>query len=313
MKKMHILSNSHLDREHRHEFQETRLMMVKMLDDVIEIMEQDENYKFFTLDGQAIVLDDYLEMRPMMKERLEALINAGRIQIGPWYSLVDCYSVDPESIVRNLLVGKRVCDNYQGAMPVGYSIFSFGQMAQLPQIYAGFGIHDIVFYKGASTAVFPNSEFIWRAPDGTEAFTTRLGREKRWNFFFDFDIPVILGGNAKMPGWQSKFTDEVKLFHFADDNFKGEYATELNPEIRIREEKIDQAIDTVVSLLDETLSEHVLAGFDGTDFTSPLKEIPEAIRLVNEHKKGELELVHSNPVAYFEELKIDIDPDKLIH
>lgn len=65
MKKMHILSNSHLDREHRHEFQETRLMMVKMLDDVIEIMEQDENYKFFTLDGQAIVLDDYLEMRPI--------------------------------------------------------------------------------------------------------------------------------------------------------------------------------------------------------------------------------------------------------
>ena len=93
-----------------------------------------------------------------------------------------------------------------------------------------------------------------------------------------------------MPGWQSKFTDEVKLFHFADDNFKGEYATELNPEIRIREEKIDQAIDTVVSLLDETLSEHVLAGLDGTDFTSPLKEVPEAIRLVNEHKKGELEL-----------------------
>ena len=35
MKTMHILSNSHLDREHRHEFQETRLMMVEMLDDVI--------------------------------------------------------------------------------------------------------------------------------------------------------------------------------------------------------------------------------------------------------------------------------------
>ena len=37
MKTMHILSNSHLDREHRHEFQETRLMMVEMLDDVIRI------------------------------------------------------------------------------------------------------------------------------------------------------------------------------------------------------------------------------------------------------------------------------------
>lgn len=77
-------------------------------------------------------------------------------------------------------------------------------MAQLPQVYAGFGIHDIVFYKGASAKAFPQSEFIWRSPDGTEAFATRLGREKRWNFFFDFDIPVLLGGDAKRPGWQSR-------------------------------------------------------------------------------------------------------------
>ena len=96
MKTMHILSNSHLDREHRHEFQETRLMMVEMLDDVIRIMETDDSYRYFTLDGQAIVLDDYLEMRPHMRPRLQALIRAGRIQIGPWYSLVDCYAVNPE-------------------------------------------------------------------------------------------------------------------------------------------------------------------------------------------------------------------------
>ena len=53
MKTMHILSNSHLDREHRHEFQETRLMMVEMLDDVIRIMETDDSYRYFTLDGRA--------------------------------------------------------------------------------------------------------------------------------------------------------------------------------------------------------------------------------------------------------------------
>ena len=139
MKTMHILSNSHLDREHRHEFQETRLMMVEMLDDVIRIMETDDSYRYFTLDGQAIVLDDYLEMRPHMRPRLQALIRAGRIQIGPWYSLVDCYAVNPESIIRNLVVGRRVCREFGEPMPVGYSIFSFGQMAQLPQVYAGFG------------------------------------------------------------------------------------------------------------------------------------------------------------------------------
>ena len=45
MKTMHILSNSHLDREHRHEFQETRLMMAEMMDDVIRLMEDDEAYQ----------------------------------------------------------------------------------------------------------------------------------------------------------------------------------------------------------------------------------------------------------------------------
>ncbi len=312
MKKMHIISTSHLDREHRHEFQETRLMMVEMLDRVINIMENDDRYRYFTLDGQAIVLEDYLELRPHMRERLKKLIEDGRIVIGPWYSLVDCYSVNPESIVRNLLIGDRVCKEYGKPMKVGYSIFSFGQMAQLPQVYAGFGIDNIVFYKGASSKVFPNSEFYWTAPDGSKAFTTRLGREKRWNFFFDFDIPVILGGNAKKPGWQSKFTDPVKLCHMVDSSFSKEYATELEPDIRIREEEIDNALKTVITLLDETLAPNTLVAFDGTDFTSPLKEIPDVIEMINERYKGEIELIHSTPEIYFDEVKKDIDPAKLV-
>lgn len=312
MKRMHIISNSHLDREHRHEFQETRLMMAEMLDDVIEMMENDPEYKYFTLDGQAIVLDDYLEIHPHMKDRLIALTRSGRIQIGPWYSLVDCYAVDPESIIRNLLTGSRVCREFGESMPVGYSIFSFGQMAQLPQIYAGFGIHDIMFYKGANAKKFPQSEFIWRSPDGSEAFATRLGREKRWNFFFDFDIPVILGGDAKKTGWQSSYINENRLFHFIDGAYDHLYANELNPDIRIREDKIDEALDTVLQLLDETASKNVLAAFDGTDFTSPLKQIPEVIRIINARKKDELELVHSTPAVYFNELKKDLDLNSLL-
>ncbi|MDD4699298.1 MAG: glycoside hydrolase family 38 C-terminal domain-containing protein [Oscillospiraceae bacterium] len=307
MKKLHVMSNSHLDREHRHNFQETRIMLVKMMDKIIEIMESDSNYRFFTLDGQAIVLDDYLEVKPQMRERLTRLIKDGRILIGPWYSLVDCYSVNPESIIRNLIKGDRCCKQYGEPMKLGYSIFSFGQMAQLPQVYAGFGINDIVFYKGASAKEFPQSEFIWRAPDGTKAFTTRLGKEKRWNFFFDFDIPVILGGDAKKPGWQSKFNEKVRLCHLNDEKFGNMYATELETDVRIREEKIENAINTVMDLLNESAAKEVFLAFEGTDFTSPLAEMPEAIRKANEIMNGKVNLVHSNPVAYFEEVKKDID------
>lgn len=88
-----------------------------------------------------------------------------------------------------------------------------------------------------------------------------------------------------------------------DEENRNQYATELCPDIRIREEKIDGAIRTVLDALDETASAHVLAAFDGTDFTSPLPQIPEVIRLINQRMEGELELVHSTPAAYFEAVK----------
>ena len=104
--------------------------------------------------------------------------------------------MNPESIIRNLVVGRRGCREFGEPMPVGYSIFSFGQMAQLPQVYAGFGIHDIVFCKGASAKAFPQSELSGAPPTG-QKLRHPPGQGKRWNFFFDFDIPVLLGGDAK--------------------------------------------------------------------------------------------------------------------
>lgn len=311
-KKVHVMSNTHWDREHRHAFQETRIMLVQLIDELIEIMENDPEYKFFTLDGQSIVLHDYLEVKPYMKERITKLIKDGRILIGPWYSLVDCYSVNPESIIRNLLVGHRVCREFGEPMKLGYSIFSFGQMAQLPQVYAGFGIKDIVFYKGGSTKVFTKSEFIWKAPDGTEAFTTRLGKYKRWNFSFNFSIPVILGGNPKIPGWLAKFNGPGRLCHMNDMRFINHYSIELEPDTRIREEFIEKAVGDVIDSVSESTSENVFLAFDGTDFTSSLKDIPKALEIANGIMKGEVELVHSNPVEYFEDVKKDISLDSLI-
>lgn len=310
-KRIHIVSNSHLDREHRHAFQETRIMLVQMIDELIRIMENDPGYKYFTLDGQAIVLHDYLEVKPRMRAKLEKLIRDGRIMIGPWYSLVDCFSVNPESIIRNLLTGHKACYEFGEPMKLGYSIFSFGQIAQLPQIYAGFGIKDIIFYKRASKEVLPQSEFIWIAPDGTEAFASRLGKEARWNFFFDFDIPVILGGNAKKPGWQSKFTDDVRLCHMNDEKFVKQYAIELQPDIKIREELVEESINTVLSGLEESASENVFLAFDGTDFSSPLKDIPEVIKIANRIMEGRVELIHSTPVEYCKEVKEDININNL--
>ena len=304
--KIHIISNTHWDREHRHSFSVTQFMLTDLMDELIEIMENDETYKYFTLDGQSIILDDYLEVKPQMKERLEKLVKDGRILIGPWYSLVDCYSVNEESIVRNLLTGYTKCNKLSSPMKIGYSIFSFGQIAQLPQIYNGFGIDKIIFYKGANAKVFPESEFIWYAPDGSAALSTRLGKQKRWNFSMLFTMPVIFGGTPMKPGWSSSFKSDRKLCHLIDEKNKCLYADEKEPLRKIDESKILEAIDDLIDDTDESVSQNVRIGFDGTDFIPATREIPEAIRLAN-GMQDKLELVQSNPVLYFEDLQKDID------
>ena len=129
-KKIHVISNTHWDREHRHGFQETNVMLVELFDELIDIMENDPEYRHFTLDGHSIMIEDYLEVKPHMKDRLTALIKSGRILAGPWYTLLDCNTATGESIVRNLMKGLQYTQGFGGAMKGGYSIFSVGQIAQ---------------------------------------------------------------------------------------------------------------------------------------------------------------------------------------
>lgn len=312
-KKIHVVSNTHWDREHRHGFQETRFMLVETIDRLIEIMEADPDFEKFTFDGQSVWIEDYLEVKPHMRDRLKALIDADRIQIGPWYSLPDHFSSHPEAIVRNLLIGHRVCESMGGVTKFGYSIFSFSQIAQLPQIYSGFGIDTLIFYKLYPVDTLKKSEFWWESPDGTQALCSRLGPLARANFYFSFTIPAILGGNAlgKGDGWQVRFTDGAKICRLIDDSFEHPHATELEQDIRIRDEEIAEAVkNTIESAACESFNQDVLLGFDGNDFTMPVAELPESLRKANE-VSDDITFVHSTPLDYFAEFRETTDLTQL--
>ena len=161
---VHIVPHSHWDREWYMAFEKHRYRLVKLIDSIIEIMERDPEYHYYHLDGQMIVLEDYLKIKPYMKDRLYALIHAGRIQIGPWYVLQDEYLISDEANVRNLLVGLSLCDEF-GVEPVkiGYLPDSFGNISQMPQILAKCGIDSVVFGRGVTGI----SEVVWLSPDGS--------------------------------------------------------------------------------------------------------------------------------------------------
>ena len=98
-----VVSHTHWDREWYLPFEDFRWQLVKTIDQLIELMEQNLQYKHFNLDGQTILLDDYLELRPQNRDKLKKLIASNRFQIGPWYVLADEFLVSGEALVRNLL------------------------------------------------------------------------------------------------------------------------------------------------------------------------------------------------------------------
>jgi mannosylglycerate hydrolase len=171
MKTLHLVSHTHWDREWYLTFQEFRLKLVHLVDDLLEILDKDKNYKYFTLDGQTIVLDDYLAIRPENKEKLTKYIRSGRIVIGPWYILPDEFLVSPEATIRNLLQGDKTCQEFGSKMEIGYIPDPFGHIGQMPQILNGFGIHTAVFRRGLSDEP---CEIWWQAPDGSRVFTSYL-------------------------------------------------------------------------------------------------------------------------------------------
>lgn len=307
-RKLHIICNTHWDREHRHEYQETRMMLVELVDYLLDLFEKDEDFNTFIIDGQTVVLEDYLEVKPYNRARLENAIKKGRLQVGPWYTLPDHTSANPESLIRNLLIGDKIAKEFGHRMNIGYSIFSFGQIGQLPQIYRNFGIDKAIFYKGAPLTQIDKNEFIWKSPDGSSLLASKLGDWFRCNFFVYVTVPVIMGGDLNIPGqWKCDYTDGNKLISGADEQSSNQFMTELCEDIYIREDVIDQAVENVTYSVRNSNSDKIKVVFDGIDFSTPAKELTEVIRIANKKSNGKYEFVQSDLEKYFHDFCEDVD------
>ncbi len=168
---LHLVSHTHWDREWYFTFQQFRLKLVHLIDNLLAILEADPNYKHFMLDGQTIVLDDYLQLRPEKAKTIRAHVQSGRLLIGPWHILPDEFLVSPEATIRNLLTGDRTAQRFGPKMAIGYIPDPFGHIGQMPQILKGFGIETAVFRRGLSDEP---CELWWEGRDGTRLFTVYL-------------------------------------------------------------------------------------------------------------------------------------------
>jgi alpha-mannosidase len=286
---LHVISNTHWDREWLYDFQETRLLLVEMMDKLLDVLEKEPRYRAFLLDSQCAPLDDYLEIRPESRARIEAQVRAERLFIGPWYTCPEEFNVNGESLARNLLFGHRVAQSFGGVMKVGYSPFSYGQCSQMPQIYNGFGIDTILFYHGI-TPEESRSEFIVEGADGSRLFASRMGSMARYNYYFHVFRPAVYG--KTLPERRYEWRAGGLPFHLCDpENYRGHHFL-VDPHRGLDEERLRQGLAALKQMELEQCTTPYLAYMMGHD-TSDAD--PVEVELIERGKKmvGEDALFHS--------------------
>jgi mannosylglycerate hydrolase len=176
-----VISHSHWDREWYVPFQAYRIRLVGLMDRVLELLAGNREYKHFMTDGQSVLVEDYVAVRPERQRLIARLVREGRLLIGPWYVAPDEFLPGGESLIRNLQRGIRLARELGGAMRVGYSPDAFGHIAHLPAILRGFGFEYAVVWRGLDDSI-GKTEFVWESPGGSSVLTLhmRLGYAAAW-------------------------------------------------------------------------------------------------------------------------------------
>ena len=174
---VHVVPHTHWDREWYHPAGRFRQRLVSLVDELLEAGPPPAGA--FLLDGQAVVLDDYLAVRPEREGELSAWLRAGHLEAGPWYVLADELIPGGEALVRNLLAGRRALSALAARPPaVLYSPDAFGHPAALPALAHGFGCPLVILWRGFGGRRWPSGDtFLWREAGGKSVVLYHLPRD----------------------------------------------------------------------------------------------------------------------------------------
>jgi len=272
-KKVYIISHSHWDREWYMAYEQHHMRLVELMDDLLELFETAPDFNSFHLDGQTIILDDYLQVRPEKREAIQQAIDAEKLRIGPFYILQDDFLISSESNVRNMLIGMEESRKWGTPVMLGYFPDTFGNMGQTPQMMKQVGLEAAAFGRGVKPIGFDNqvleaenyssqySEMWWKGPDQTEIFGLLFAN---W-YSNGNEIPAEK--EAAIRFWDQKLADAEQ------------YAS----------------------------TDHLLM-MNGVDHQPVQKDITKAIRLANE-LYPEYEFIHSNFTDYLATVQQDLPQD----
>ena len=305
---IYVVSLTHWDREWRFPFEKTRVLLMEMMDNVLVTLDSDPDYKCFHLDGQTILLDDYVEARPENKDKIIDYVKQGRIIIGPWYVLPDENQLSGESLVRNFLWGEKVGRKYGGNMKVGYTPTSWGQVSQMPQVMKGFDLNSIIFYRGITPDQSLDNFYIWQGSDGTQILGVKLGNFTRVCFFQLVDRPI-----AYKRRWHQGSYDwrqGGKPFRICGSGSANPYEF-YQPPMGWHPEEIESAVkDLEEKDLGQWMTSWALA-MECDDCTGPFALTTKIIKEINKKVTNGKKVVQGSLPEFIEMASKELDMDKL--
>ncbi|NOZ71036.1 MAG: hypothetical protein GXP38_03845, partial [Chloroflexi bacterium] len=167
---VHIINHTHWDREWFLTSIYTNPWIPKLIDTVERLAADNPHYQYL-LDGQTLVIEDLLKLAPHYRDKVDRLISAGHLIIGPYYCQPDWQISGGESLIRNLLYGRKDMQQHQGQHHTGWLVDTFGHISQAPQLHRSFALDAVFVWRGV-----PQMEpyFRWQGTDGQHLIAVNL-------------------------------------------------------------------------------------------------------------------------------------------
>ena len=306
IQRIRVVSNTHWDREFRRSFEKTRASLVEMLDSTLGLLDADPAFPPFVLDGHAILLDDYLEVRPENTALANRLVAEGRLVLGPWYTLPEQFSISAEALVRNFLVGRERTLAHGGQPnPIAYTPASWGQTGQLPRILADFGCRAMMFYRGLSHDEC-DAEWVWEGSDGTQVLASRFALYARYNWYYQVHRPARTGRSfSKDYRWGEFPETPVRL----SDGLSGAEASYVvtHPHTQYDPQALARGIEAMVTNEGGHFTTDIFLAMNGHDISGayPLEaqQLADARRLLGD----QYDIRGTDLNQYWQELEATLD------
>lgn len=167
---VHAVGHAHIDTAWVWPVAETRRKIVRSTANQLALMDRFPEHRFAASSAQHYA---WLERDdPELFDRLNQRIEEGRWEVvgGSWVE-PDCNLPSGESLIRQILFGRRYFEARFGARPdVYWSPDTFGHNGQMPQILRACGFRGFITQKLSWNQLThpPHNSFRWRGIDGSE-------------------------------------------------------------------------------------------------------------------------------------------------